>query len=217
MKRNTESDAAGERRSIHALMRDYLCGDHHAFASLLARINPRLVRVARSFTHDLSTAEDIVQQALMKCHARRSSFDRTRAQSDAMVVAWFTTIVRNTARDHARAERALRRCGRTMRGRYVDLELPDPASELEAHCIELESDGLRKQRLRRALAKLPPGQRAVIKLHKLRGLPFDEVARRLESRASALRARAHRAYRALARIMLAEEPAKTAALTRADR
>ena len=50
-----------------------------------------------------------------------------------------------------------------------------------------------------ALAQLPAGQREIVELHKFQGLSMSEIATRLKIREGAVRVRAHRAYKALAR------------------
>jgi RNA polymerase sigma-70 factor (ECF subfamily) len=55
--------------------------------------------------------------------------------------------------------------------------------------------------VRDAIARLPAGQREVVELHKLRGMSMAEVAERLRLREGAVRVRAHRAYKALARLL----------------
>ena len=128
------------RGSISALMKAYLEGDHRAFGELLARIKPRLLRVARAYVRDSATAEDIVQQAMLKCHTSRGSFDLTRSRSDQAVISWYTAIVRNTALDHVRAQQVRRRFAHPLDGIHGHIEVADPSAELEAHCIDLEAE-----------------------------------------------------------------------------
>ena len=58
------------------------------------------------------------------------------------------------------------------------------------------------RRVREAIEQLPPGQREVVKLHKLRGMSMADIGQRLGVRPGALRVRAHRAYKALAGILV---------------
>ena len=57
------------------------------------------------------------------------------------------------------------------------------------------------EQIREAIMLLPAGQREVVELHKLRGMTMAQVAERLEIREGAARVRAHRGYKALARIL----------------
>src|SRR5690606_22615786 len=57
------------------------------------------------------------------------------------------------------------------------------------------------EKVRAAIAQLPEGQRLVLEMHKLEGLSMAEVAQRLDIREGAVRVRAHRGYKALARLL----------------
>jgi RNA polymerase sigma-70 factor (ECF subfamily) len=57
------------------------------------------------------------------------------------------------------------------------------------------------RRVHEALAQLPAAQREVVELHKLAGLSMAEISERLQIREGAVRVRAHRAYKALARVL----------------
>jgi RNA polymerase sigma-70 factor (ECF subfamily) len=55
--------------------------------------------------------------------------------------------------------------------------------------------------VRAAIAQLPATQREVVEMHKLRGMSMADIATRLQVREGAVRVRAHRAYKALARLL----------------
>jgi RNA polymerase sigma-70 factor (ECF subfamily) len=78
--------------------------------------------------------------------------------------------------------------------------------------VKLEREGIEatRQRVREAIDQLPPGQREVVRLHKLRGLSMGEIAERLEVRPGALRVRAHRAYKTLANLLSGLQPSSAA-------
>ena len=57
------------------------------------------------------------------------------------------------------------------------------------------------KRVHAALAGLPAAQREIVEMHKLAGLSMAEIATRLQIREGAVRVRAHRAYKALARAL----------------
>ena len=57
------------------------------------------------------------------------------------------------------------------------------------------------ERVRVAIAQLPSGQREVVELHKLQGMSMAQVSQRLQIREGAARVRAHRGYKALARLL----------------
>jgi RNA polymerase sigma-70 factor (ECF subfamily) len=118
---------------------------------------PRACRAAYLVVHDAAAAEDIAQEAFLSAVRTLDRFDRRRPFGP-----WLHRIVVNRAIDWARA-RALR----------AEVELadapgrdPDPPGELPA--------------LVRALAALPPDQRAVIVLRHLLEYTPGEIAELLE-------------------------------------
>ncbi|HWB80412.1 MAG TPA: RNA polymerase sigma factor [Nannocystaceae bacterium] len=195
------------RRGPSARMDAYLQGDDHALADLYRLLAPRVRRVVRARIDDPDLVEDIVQLTFVKAHLGRHAF-RSRtigAASDEAVVAWYMAIARNTAIDGVRSEQ------RHHRGRVRELEEttescviddgahPDP----EAVALDDEAREETRSRVRAAILALPASQRDVVVLHKLRGLPMQEVAEQLQVRPGAVRVRAHRAYLSLARTLAA--------------
>ena len=111
---------------------------------------------------------------------------------------WVLTIARRLSID------ALRRGARRER-LTGDGTLPEIAVEpLETSSVgadpTLGTEALMTA-LRAAVETLPEGQRAVVALHKLDGLPLAEVAARLGIREGAARVRAHRGYSRLRELL----------------
>jgi RNA polymerase sigma-70 factor (ECF subfamily) len=63
--------------------------------------------------------------------------------------------------------------------------------------------------VRTAIEALPPASREVVRLHKLEGRPMAEVAEILGIKEGAARVRAHRGYKALARLLLGFKTGKS--------
>ena len=117
---------------------------------------PRAYRAAYLVVHDSAGAEDIAQEAFLAAVRALDRFDRRRPFGP-----WLHRIVVNRAIDWARA--------RTLRGEVEANELaadPEPPAELPA--------------LVRALAALPPDQRAVVVLRHLLEYTPGEIAELLE-------------------------------------
>lgn len=76
-----------------------------------------------------------------------------------------------------------------------------PEPTVEEGTVEVEREQEVIAHVREAIAQLPPGQREVVEMHKLKGMSMAEVAQRLKVREGAVRVRAHRAYKALARFL----------------
>lgn len=185
---------------LYDLMDRYLDGDGRAFAALHAILYPRLKAFLMKLVRDSAAADDLVQATWLKAHLARARFEIRGSSPDGAVQVWYFTIARNLALDHLR--------GATRDRRRLEPNEPtdDPVSRLadqvptaeEEQVSRAESEDLTR-RVQAALAQLPDGQREIVELHKLQGMSMAEIAARLQLREGAVRVRAHRAYKALAR------------------
>lgn len=187
---------------LAALMDRYLDGDERAFVLLHAAVTPRLRGLLHKLVRDSATAEDLLQATLLKAHLAREGFVVRGSHADAAVQAWYATIARNLALDHLRGQ------VRDRKRRADVTEDRDPIAELAADLPSIEEWQVDREtaeeianRVHAALAQLPDGQREIVELHKLAGLSMAEIAERLQIREGAVRVRAHRAYKALARAL----------------
>lgn len=187
---------------LAALMDRYLDGDQRAFVQLHAALTPRLRGLLSKLVRDSATAEDLLQATMLKAHLAREGFVVRGPHPDAAVQAWYTTIARNLALDHLRGQ------VRDRRRRAEPGEDQDPVAELAADLPSIEEWQVDRDtaeeiatRVHAALALLPESQREIVELHKLAGLSMAEIATRLQIREGAVRVRAHRAYKALARVL----------------
>jgi RNA polymerase sigma-70 factor (ECF subfamily) len=155
-----------------------------------------------TLVRDEPTVDDLLQLTFLKAHLARDRFRLASGDPDGAVQGWYFAIARNVALDH------LRQRGRREH-RQVDWQVDataepgfaDDAVSIEDMAIDREQAAEIVERVREAIANLPPGQREVVELHKLRGMSMAEVAARLDIREGAARVRAHRGYRALARML----------------
>lgn len=196
---------------LHDLMDRYADGDQRAFAELHARLLPRVRARLHNMVRDAALVEDLVQLTFMRAHQARERFAAGEGGNpDRAVEAWYLAIARNVTLDHLRHtyRRDRRHATLEARGETEGMgaspELPTPEE------VRLEQEALDEtvRRVRDAIDQLPPGQREVVRLHKLGGLSMAEIASRLHVRPGALRVRAHRAYKALANLL---RPLPTAA------
>lgn len=181
----------------------YIDGDPRAFTRVHALLEPRLRGFLMKLLKDEATVDDVLQLTFLKAHLARDRFVLQGGDPDGSVQGWYFAIARNVALDH------LRKRGRRER-RRVDLqrnpdgrehELPAEEASIEDAIAEHERAEEIVEQVREAIARLPRGQREVVELHKLRGMTMAEVAERLEIREGAARVRAHRGYKALARML----------------
>ena len=180
-------------------MEQYCGGDAAAFRKLYDHAAPRLLNYLHQMIGDRVTAEDLLQQTFVKVHQSRSAYVK-----GADPMPWLYTIAHRTALDE------LRRRGRTTRGkRGLQADptgrvggSPAPAPNGSDRNGERERNALREAALE-ALQKLPPSQRQALVLTKLEGLSVAQAAEAAGTTRTAIKLRAHRAYRTL-RVLLSK-------------
>jgi RNA polymerase sigma factor (sigma-70 family) len=169
------------QRTDHALLLATGLGDEAAFAALVARHRPRLVRYATSRCgRDASLAEDAVQDALVRAHrailAGKVPID---------VQAWLFAIVRNRCHDYFRAARPTAPLPPELPGGS-----PSAFEEVE-----------RSERLAGALTavdQLPTAQRAALLGREFEGRTYEDIAQRQATTVPAVKSLLHRARATLA-------------------
>jgi RNA polymerase sigma-70 factor, ECF subfamily len=155
-----------------------LGGSAHA-RRRLRRLLRRLLGQLFAVTGDLAEAENLLQEAYARAFVRWS-----RVGGYDLPEAWVRRVALNLA---AMADRSLRRRARAL----LRLGPPPHVPELSPEAIDL----------RHALAALPLGQRQVIVLHHLVGLPVEEVARELRLAPGTVKSRLARGRAAMASIL----------------
>lgn len=136
---------------------------------------------------------DVVQETMLRAH---KNFGQFRGTTEAELVAWLRQILVNNlakfveqhvlaARRDVRREVSIERLGKALEQSTVQLAalLPADIKTPSVAAEEREDAVLLADRL----ADLPADYREVLVLRNLQGLPFDEVARRMERSASAAR------------------------------
>ena len=159
-----------------ALVRAAQAGSADAMERLYRAHWPRAYRAAYLVVHDAAGAEDIAQEAFLAAVRALDRFDRRRPFGP-----WLHRIVVNRAIDWARA-RALRGEVEAADEPAVDPEPPEQLPQLV-----------------RALAALPPDQRAVIVLRHLLEYTPGEIADLLDLPRGTVNSRLRRGLDALQR------------------
>jgi len=175
-------------RTDEQLMAAYAAGDRTAFAELFERYAPLIGRVIRRGISRPEVARELVQETFLQVHRARADYDPSRP-----LRPWLTTVAMNVRRDY------LRRIQRRPEGALSDHAEMEHAADDASPLATVEAT-----RVREVVAQLPDNQRAVIELHWFEGLGFPEVADVLGVKPSAVKVRAHRAYKRL-RDLLAEK------------
>ena len=159
--------------------------DKTAFATLFSYFAPRLKSFLLRLGTDMSTAEELAQEAMIMVWRRAETFDPKQAGAST----WIFTIARNKRIDR------LRRDGRPLPDMLDPAMMPDqPETGLEA-----VNRGEEEDKLRQAMKKLPEEQAKMIfaayyeeKSHREiaeeSGLPLGTVKSRIRLALTRLRA-----------------------------
>ena len=190
-------------RGLHEIMERYVDGDQMAFAALHRALEPKIRGRLSRFVRDSASVDDLVQLTFLRGHAARERFASLPDRADRAVEGWYLAIARNVALDHLRHDYRRDRRHETLvaRGDTSGIGLPEAPLTAEDVSVMQESREEVARRVREAVDQLPPSQREVVQLHKLRGMSMADIADRLGVRPGALRVRAHRAYKSLTNLL----------------
>ena len=158
------------------------------FARLLEAQLPRLRRYARALTRDLSRADDLVQDTLVRALDKQHLY-----QDGTNLRAWLFTLMHNQHVNNAR---------RNVR-EDNSLDVDTMAAHLVAVTDPTASRQLRE--LDEAIGKLAMEQRQVILLIGLEGMSYEEAAAILDVPIGTVRSRLSRGREALRRLMGMDE------------
>lgn len=160
-------------------------GDEDAYRDLLEAVQPMILGYVRRRIEPESAVEDVAQDVLLTMHRARHTYDPRRPFEP-----WLFAIARSRLIDH------LRRRRRLSAVEVLTETLPEVPATV--------GDGTAGESAFEILERLPSTQREAFAMLKLEGLTTEEAARRAGVSVSALKVRAHRAYKAL-REALAEK------------
>lgn len=154
------------------------------FNSLLERQIPRLRRYARALTRNISRADDLVQDTLVRALTRQDLW-----QPGTNLRAWLFTLMHN---QHVNTVRQGVRDSLTIEVDTLSNTLPaitDPTASRQLHELD------------RALGQLPDEQRQVVLLVGLEGMSYEEAAAILDVPIGTVRSRLSRGRDHLRRLM----------------
>jgi RNA polymerase sigma-70 factor (ECF subfamily) len=141
----------------------------------------RVLALAEAVTGDAGLAEDVLQETFLTVWGHGDRF-----RGDGSLRGWILTIAANLARRTLVREQSRRR-RRPPRP-------PGPTSSAVEALVARE----REERIRRALAELPPQQRLAVSLSVLEGVRTEEIAAVLGCPVGTVWSRVHHAKRKLA-------------------
>jgi RNA polymerase sigma-70 factor (ECF subfamily) len=156
-----------------SLMLRYQQGDKSAFPVLVRRHQQALFNFAFRQVRVPQVAEDVVQETFVRVVQNAADF-----KHEARFTTWVYTITRNLCIDQLR-KRALRKHpsldqagGEEGDGPTLGEQTADPRASVEREATGTEL----KERIARAVDKLPDDQREVFLMREVSNLPFKEIA-----------------------------------------
>jgi len=155
-------------------------GDSRAYTVLLTEVQLWLERYFRRRVAP-AQLDDLVQEVLLALHAKRATWDETRA-----FLPWLAAIARYRWIDHLR---------RVYRSAEDALEDQDSAEDSEEEAV------LARMSLERLFVHLPQGQCEAIDLVKIKGLSVTEAAERSGQSESLIKVNIHRGLRKLSALV----------------
>jgi RNA polymerase sigma-70 factor, ECF subfamily len=174
-------DPAHERELVERCRR----GDEGAFQELVDRYKDLVFALIARTVQDRSRAEDLAQDVFLRIHRGLPYF-----RGEARLSTWIYRIVANVCvQDHARPAAAL-----ALDPAIVDPSVPDR----QFGDLEL------RDRLEKAIARLPANYRLLIAAHYLRGIQYEELAEALQLPLGTVKTQLHRAKQQLRRLLETE-------------
>ena len=180
MRRAGDRDASDEE-----LVARFRSGDQHAFTTLVSRHERRVFNIAFRMLGRAEEARDATQEAFLACYR---NLDRFRGES--AFTTWLHRIAVNASHDVLRKK------------------VPEPVAEIEETGEagpDLADQAAAAIDVQRALMAVGLDFRAVLVLHDVQGLPYEEVAEILGIPLGTVKSRLHRGRVALG-AALAGEP-----------
>lgn len=167
-------------------------GEGDAYLPLVERHQDRLLRLCERLLGDREEARDAVQEVFLKAF-RHAGTARPRGQ----LFTWLYRIAVNHCLNRLRRRRLVRFFSLSPDPAERDETAPfEPASEAPSAARELAARE-RWAATRRAIDRLPAGQRAVLVLAKFEGLSYRQIATALGITEGAVESRLVRALRRL--------------------
>jgi len=167
-------------------------GDAEAFDALVRRYEDRLLGFAYRMLHDMSDAQDVLQQTFLRAYRGLASY-----RPGGQFASWLYRIALNECRRRIGA----RRRQPTAPEEAAAYAHSDRSSDPEAQTIQND----RNRAIREAVMKLPDHYREAILLFYFEELSVAEMARAMGVSVTAAKVRLHRARAKLSNALKGEQ------------
>ncbi len=157
-------------------------GDQQAFRELVDQYKDLVFALVSRSTADRSRVEDLAQEVFLKIHRGLPYF-----RGEAKLTTWIFRIVLNLLSQESQKRRAAREVP-------LDPDVPSHQPRTDdraAHDLEL------RDRLEKAMARLPPNYRLLIAGHYLQDVKYEDLAEALDMPLGTVKTHLHRAKQQL--------------------
>lgn len=178
--------------SDQVLLQQVAEGNREAFAELYDRHSGQLWGIAIKILQDRQQAADALQDVFIRIWKNAASFQSIRGAP----LVWMCYICRNRCIDLLRARAA------HPEKHGLEDETFECLKDPEADPAEEADNTLLRQKVRRAMATLPPAQQVIIDMAYCQGFSQSQIAERLELPVGTVKSRMRLAMEKL-RILLA--------------
>jgi RNA polymerase sigma-70 factor (ECF subfamily) len=170
-------------------------GDEACFHYLVTTYQDLVYNTAYGLLQQAQDAEDVAQEVFLQVFRSIHQF-----KAEAKLSTWLYRITTSRALDLIRSKKSKKRFGVIQRvwGGDEEVALDIPDTHHPGVALEQKEDA---GKLWRAIAKLPENQRVAFTLHKLEGLPYQEVSEIMGNSLAAVESLMHRARLNLKKIL----------------
>jgi RNA polymerase sigma-70 factor (ECF subfamily) len=176
------SDVADQRDLIARCQK----GDEQAFRELVDRYKDLVFGVIARSSVDRSRVEDLAQEVFLRIHRGLPYF-----RGEAKLTTWIFRIVLNLLSQEGEKRRAVREVA-------LDDDVPAHVPQVRDRAI---ADLELRDRLDKALAKLPPHYRLLVAGHYLDEVTYEDLAEALDIPIGTVKTHLHRAKKQLRELL----------------
>ncbi len=187
------SEYSPEDEADFAAMRLVKTGDAAAFRELVERHQNRVVGTVAKMLGNDRDAEDVAQQVFVRVWKSAG-----RYEPRAKFTTWLMTITRNLVFNEVRRRDRVRMVSMDEEAETSGREMAD--NEMRTASQEALDDELREA-VDAAIRSLPEAQRMAVVLRRYEGMPYEEIARVLETTVPAVKSLLFRARGELKRLL----------------
>ena len=165
-------------------------GDEGAFQELVNQYKDLVFAIIARTARDASFAEDLAQEVFLRIHRGLPYF-----RGEARLSTWIYRIVANVCVQEQQSRKPVTR---SLDEEHVDRRASGAQSGREL------SDLMLRDRLEKAIARLPANYRLLVAAHYLQGVRYEDLAEALNLPLGTLKTQLHRAKRQLRHLLETE-------------